>query len=595
MSETHGSGDFGGHGSRSASEGRWRQCAAGLRATGLRAAGLRAAGLRATGFLRSGWKRLPIGWRRFLGDALSLSLTLGGFILYNSFIFDGAKLPGRAFEQTFAMRAALESPSVLALFLVSSLIVIFRWRETSWTALRDPRLRVFITVPTVLLAFAYSAYDYNHFFDRLHFFDRALLMALGLATWRHPGFAAPATIVAILMSRQFSAPIGNYTWTDKRLLFDVLLLFNVYLCLHAFRRHRAHAFYTLTLVLIGGSYIIPAFTKLSLRWYSQDELWNLFVGAYTNDWLGALSPDGALSIAGILKEVTPALLVLTLVLELIPFVFLLERRLTVGILLACVGLHVGIFAASGIFFWKWITLDLALAYVFWRMSQSEARRLFGLRHVFFWASLPAMFFVREYATVMRLGWLDTELNTTYHFEAVGESGRVYPVSRSFFSPYDVIFAQNRFQYLSRVRNIPMTYGVHTREEIGLAVKRAQTAQDIAEVERTFGRVTFNGRAAARFDRFIKKYFASVNVQGRKRETLWGYIGAPHHIYNFRRHGDYWGQEPVVEVRVRMKKQFFRADSHLDTLYDKEIRVIPIPQPVAAKGPAGGRRRDGAAR
>lgn len=530
-------------------------------------------------WVRPRWERLdhaiPERAKHFAVGIVTMLVTLYGFYLYDGFIFAGSRLPGSVHEQSSILRAAFERSEVRELFLVTLPIVLFRWRETSWEAIGDKQLRVFITVPTVLLAFAFSAYDFNHYVDQLHLSDRLLLIVLGIATWSHPGFAAPTTIVAILMARQFSAPLGSYTWTDKRLLFDVLLLFHVYLCLHAFKKHKPYAFYSLTLVLIGGSYIIPAFTKLSLHWHQQDELWNLFIGAYTNDWLVTLSPETAVEIAQGIKKVTPLLLYGTLVLELVPFIFLLHRRLTMVILVGCVGLHLGIFATSGIFFWKWITLDLVLVYAFRRMDETDSKRLFGPKNAYLWLSIPMMFFVRDYASVVRLGWLDTELNTTYHFEAVGESGHVYPVSRAFFSPFDVIFAQNRFPYLGRERNIPMTFGVHTNEQIGLAVNEAHTAEDIAAIEKRFGRVTYEEGRARRFDRFIRKYFQSVNAHGEKREAFYGWLGAPHHIWNFRRPDDYWGQEPVVEVRVRMKKQFFRDDAHLDTLFDEVVRTIEI--------------------
>lgn len=531
---------------------------------------------------------VPPRVRHFALGVVTMLVTLYGFYLYDAFIFAGSRLPSDVHQHRSIVWTALERSEVRELFLVTVPVVLFRWRQTSWEAIGDKHLRVFITVPTVLLAFAFSAYDFNHYFDQLHLPDRLLVISLGIATWVHPGFAAPTTIVTILIARQFSAPLNQYTWTDKRLLFDVLLLFHVYLCLHAFKKHKPFAFYSLALVLIGGSYIIPAFTKLELGWHQQDELWNLFIGAYTNDWYATLSPETAVKIAQAIKKLTPLLLAGTLVFELIPFIFLLHRRLSMAILLGCAALHCGIFLASGIFFWKWITLDLVLVYVFRRMNREDAKLLFGPKNAYLWLSIPMMYFVRDYASVVRLGWLDTELNTTYHFEAVGESGQVYPVSRSFFSPFDVIFSQNRFPYLSRERNIPMTFGVHTNEDIGQAVNQARTAEDIEALERRYGQVTYHAAQARRFDRFIRRYFQSVNAHGEKKEAFYGWFGAPHHIWNFRHPGDYWGQEPVTEVRVRMKKQFFRDDAHLDTLFDEVVRTIAIT-------PKSPQRKSGSAR
>lgn len=527
--------------------------------------------------------------RGFASGAIALVVLLAGFYALDSLVLRRVKLSNEVFLQPSALWAALQQPAFRELFWITLPIVVFRFRHTSWKALDAPRLRLFIAIPTTLLAFAFSAYDFNHYAAQLHLGDRLLLLAMGLASWAHPGFVGPTAIVAGLMARQFGAPMGGYTWTDKRLLFDVLLLFHVYLSLFGVKKHKPYAFYAMVMVLIGGSYIVPAMTKLELGWHRQDELWNLFIGAYTNDWMLWLSPEAALKVASVLKSVTPLLVAVTLVSELAPFLLLLDRKVAIAALLGCVTLHVGIFFASGIFFWKWIVLDLVLAFVLHKMDLSDAKRLFGLRNPYLWLSIPLMYTINSFTFVTKLGWIDTELHTTYHFEAVGESGHTYPLSRSFFSPFDINFAQNRFRYISKVRNIPMTYGVHTNLALGKAVNDAKTAEDIAEVEREYGRVTFDASKRKRFDEFIRRYVRSVNAEGAKREPLGSWFGAPHHIWNSRKPNDYWGQEPVTEVRVRMRKQFYRADAHLDTLMDEVVHTVVIEPETAQAKPRPPRR------
>ena len=61
-------------------------------------------------------------------------------------------------------------------------------------------------------AWAFSAYDYNFYFDQTHYVDRLLLIAFAMLVLVHPGFVLPFLLEAIAIAYQFHHPLGG-TWS----------------------------------------------------------------------------------------------------------------------------------------------------------------------------------------------------------------------------------------------------------------------------------------------------------------------------------------------------------------------------------------------
>ena len=138
-----------------------------------------------------------------------------------------------------------------------------------------------------MLAFAFSAYDYNHFYDSWHMLDRVILMGLAALVWVHPVFAGPMIVLCIAMARQFET-IGAYSWTDKRVVFQMVIAFVAFTTLRGLWRDKTRVTPVLVLCIsiIGAGYVEPAFGKLEASWHFRDELHNLFVVSYLNHWWG---------------------------------------------------------------------------------------------------------------------------------------------------------------------------------------------------------------------------------------------------------------------------------------------------------------------
>lgn len=174
-----------------------------------------------------------------------------------------------------------------------------------------------------------------------------------------------------------------------------------------------------------------------------------------------------------------------------------------------------------------------------------------------------------------LAWFDTRLSVRYEITAVGESGRVYPVSRHFFAPYDLLFSQDRFWYLSHDRMLTKTFGITFDRSVADALKGVHTLQEVAGLEAAKGTDGFSEERSRRFDRFVQAYF-KLGAAHRDCGKVLGHVAAPAHIWIAPFPGDYRRQERIVRVEVRQIKEHTDLDSYR-ILDEKVIRTIEIPE------------------
>lgn len=100
-------------------------------------------------------------------------------------------------------------------------------------------------------------------------------------------------------------------------------------------------------------------------------------------------------------------------------------------------MHVAIFLTSGIFFWKWIIFNTALATALHRHKAFHIPKSIGLFFMFVVLASPSLFFIA------RLAWFDTRSFNNAYFEAVDAQGQSYKVPTNYFGPMSVTFAQGR--------------------------------------------------------------------------------------------------------------------------------------------------------
>jgi hypothetical protein len=259
--------------------------------------------------------------------------------------------------------------------------------------------------------------------------------------------------------------------------------------------------------------------------------------------------DRADSIALMLS---PLLIFTALVVELLAMAYFSGRRILLIGLASAIAMHLAIFASSGIFFWKWIVLDLALMAVVLRLPDSTTRRLFQIQHhiVFCLFLVPSCLL---YATAPKLAWFDAPLCQRYHIEIVGKSGSVYQVPPSELAPFDLQFAQGRLFFADSDPMIVDCFGSCNRVQVLRSAEAIHTDDDLRRFQSTMGQAKYNAQLSSLLQRTLRNYLQTKSVE--RQVPVFGLLpDPPQHIWTFpdlNLNQDVWSwQESAKEIRIR---------------------------------------------
>jgi len=485
---------------------------------------------------------------RIIGTLLVVGLFIGlRWVDDTAFVLDED-----GYGAPLLITGLLTRPAALAAFLIPVVAILCYWRRLSWARLEErPLVRVLATVMALVLAWAYACLHYNHFFDQPHSLDRWCLLLLAALVPVHPVFVVGTLAQAALLSHQLDFPLHLTSNTDKRPIFDVLVVVEAALLVRliAPRLKFSRTVIFLVLILMAGNYFRPGYAKVKIGWMAHEDLSLLFFAATDNGWLSGVSEDRLQAIAALLRSLWVPLAIGTLVFELGTFFMLARRWLTIVILAGCTALHVGIFLSSGICFWKWVILDLTLIGCLVALSPGARRDLFERRML-----ILSILLIALSHTLFRpkaLGWYDTPLSTVYRFEAVATSGQVYEVAPVDLAPYEFSFAQGRFHFLTPGKTLMETYGSTHDLPILEALLAAETRKEVLAVVEELGRRRKDPERRAAMIRFLEQTFAARN-RDSGREPLLSRLAPPPHKFtgSATELPRYTGSEQIRRVIVR---------------------------------------------
>ncbi len=471
-------------------------------------------------------------------------------------------------------RALAEQPLLPAL---AALLVGLRGRMLcrSWAELEHGRaLQCLISAIALAFAWAFSSYDVNLYFDREHLADRALLAALAALVAFRPGFLLLYLPLLLAIIWQFDFPFGGYSWTDKSAPLRVLLFFAAsFVWLACSGGRRAQAFVFGAGCLLAAHYWIPGFEKLRLGWLAHGQLHHLTLAAWENGWLAQLDSAQIIAFVAALARFEPLSQAMTLALEAGALLFFARAEIALGLLAGWILLHAGIFATSGICFWKWALADAGLFALLLALRRSPRLPIFGPLPCAL--SLILIALAPHWCEPVRLGWYDTRLAYTYRYQAVDAQGRSSQLAPSFFAPYDLSFAQGRFHYLSQQPALVATYGATRDPKVAAALLRARSLAEIEHLEAELGQRASDPAQAARFDRFMLRFLAASNR--RLGQHHWfAAVAAPLHIWTSARAPAYAGEQPIARLRVERVTTLWDGAA-LRELRVERVRELVIPR------------------
>jgi len=525
------------------------------------------------------WNGLRPVIRRLKSDFARL-LVLTILVMVYSIVFRESRGLGvRVFASPWMLQAAAFTTwgKLMGCLSLITAIVLWnpRWQSGNRSGIPDVRIIIFPTI--LVLAWPFSVYEYNYVLYQAHLADRAVIVALALlCAWRPMFLGFFITQLGVVLG-QLSFPF-TFSWTDKSPLIDVLLLSQIYVVGARLRWWRANHFLWASIWILAVHYLRPGIGKLELGWLHRNELANLVQGAiHQNGWLCfGLGDELCASIVSWVTLLSPVLMLAALVVELFPLIYFSGRKVLVVGLSSAIAMHLGIFASSGIFFWKWIVLDIAFIVAILRVPDFSTKRLFQIRHhvVFCMFLVPGCLI---YATAPRLAWFDAPLCQRYHLEIVGNSGKAYQVPPSELAPFDLQFAQGRLFFADSDPMVVDCFGSCGTERVLESTESIHSVSDLQRVQSTMGQRRYDARQTEMLTRLLTS-FVKQPREDRKVPFFGMLPGPPQHIWTFPATDvtqERWAwQEPASEIRVR-KLTVSHLDGKKIPIQEKTILEIKV--------------------
>lgn len=499
-------------------------------------------------------------------------LIPGGFEMYFQDIFSVNLLRMRP-VQFFAIL-------VIVLLLLNT--VKFqqnRWlSQWSWSALEQGKaLRMLVMAVVFIMMWAFASYGYNYYYNQPHYWDRLLLVLLAILVYINPLFVIPFTMVCYFISYQFIFPVA-YSYTDKQLLFEFLALFGFFVAVRPFTRGRTMDFIFMGLCMIGAYYYFPGIEKLhvgadsSINWVLDNKLHHYVVFSYEKGWLAFRSQELVYTIADIVQALRVPFQLFTVIMEVgALFIVLLRRRGAVVILLLAILLHTGIMISSGVFFWKWITLDGAMAWFIWRYGNHE-----DIAPIF--KPFPIMLSVIIIASgtlffdVIHLGWWNSPIHSYYKFDVIDTQGNTYDLAYSQLQPYDFAITQNRLRFVNDNTTFSGVNGGVGNPE-SFIQSRDLVLEDVPEFIADHGVNHYNPTRAEGLRDLLRVYAYNFNTN-YQAFFLPSLIHPPLHINSQPFSDAYNFEYPIAEVRIRWIESFYDGDE-VHIIRDDVIDSMPI--------------------
>lgn len=389
-------------------------------------------------------------------------------------------------------------------------------------------IKIIVGLCILILTWSYSLYEYNYYFNQWHLYDRVLLIILGILSIRHPFFTIFFVLQTICISKQFTFPKGFvYSLTDKKIIFDILILYWLFYVFQIFIKNINWKFFiVIILATIGNWYFLASYGKFRLDWLQENQTFNLYSSVQVFGWLQFLPDYITISLGSFIKNNNNFIQISVIIIELLlPIIILLHRRLVLPTLSLYIVFHIMIFLFSGIFFWKWILLEISLIFIikYFQLNLSKSKYLLLYFPLLFCSSL----FLKSFS----LSWLDSGYIHHYKFHFQTDSNEIITLDASFFSPYDLIFAQNRFHYLFNNKVLSYTFGSTQSKDVVRFIndlkKNNFDKNKIINFKNKNGTNKYNLNKKLMLESFLKNFV----MNKLQNDVKWiNYIDPPMHIW-----------------------------------------------------------------
>lgn len=430
-----------------------------------------------------------------------------------------------------------------------SVIVVFYcffFKKLKWRDF-DYRIKIISHTCVLLLAWNYIFYDYNYFLNHWDLFDRLLMFITVLLAIYNPAFLILVVIQSLVVSQQFQYPLFfDYSFTDKSIVFSIIIIVWLFAIVKSniYKALPEYLFFIIVLGIICNWYWLAGLGKLEINWVEKNKLYKLYMVTLDYNWLYSFEWETKRHLGEFLKTYNNAIQIATIIVELVfSFIILLHKRISIFVLVSFVIFHFSVFFTSGIFFWKWIVVEIVVIFCFLKYKDlwlKENRKQVLLSYFTF---LITMHF---YASTTKLSWFDSGIYNKYEFKAKNNLGEIFNLEPSFFAPYDLNFAQNRFDFVNDDKIITSTFGSTLDEK----VLTFNDESEILKYANSNGKSKYNAQKKENLIIFVNAF-----VNNRQQHSRLDLPNAPAHIWQGKSESDAIFKHPLDSIFIIKKFRY----------------------------------------
>lgn len=469
---------------------------------------------------------------------------------------------------------------LLFFILVPLLIWNVKWDEI--VKKHEMYIKYFILFVMSIWVWKVVTLDLNLYYNQAYHLDRIILLTLGILAFRFPIALIYVLVFSIVFFNQVSYPtlagIFPNQYIDSTPLVDILILFVVYIFLKkVYTNFSILAFLVVALCLHASNYFIPGLAKILISehyidWMYVNDLSNIFAAQYFQGWLLDVFPwETIQTLFEIIHLTTIPMQVGAFVTQLIVISIFINKKYTLLLFASFEVLHLGVFIVSGIFFWKWILLNLSIIYVVNKLDNEQIKKIFNLKMMLF--TIPMIVYGNIFFKPAWLGWYDGPLNNTFKVYATNTQGERYLIDQNLMAPYDILFAQRGFTFLMDEKLRP-AWGASDTETMLKLKRLSADKNEIFKFEQKYGVNKYNAKKVEEFKNFLRLYFQHWNENMDKR-IVWNYFTPPKHVYASLSWDEKVKQDNQVKyVEIVFFKTFYDHNSN-DIIQLEEKSVLKV--------------------
>jgi len=490
-----------------------------------------------------------------------------------------AQLPEASYFTTTFLGELFNSSILLLVFGLGYIFFLYKTDRlsnlfVSWSELPNGKnIRIFVFIISFVLTWIFASYDFNYYYNQWHYSERILLVLLTIAIWWRSFFTLPYILLLVAVVSQFNHPLGiGFTRPIDNLLIQITTLFSAWFIFFTIKQtQKIETFVFLVCCLIAGHYWFPGWGKLGLNWIMYGNIHFITLNAYAHGWLAFLAPEEIVQFAKQFEKFDTIFVIGTMVIEVGALFFLWRLRNLKLFILAWIGFHSIVFVMTGYLFWKWVLLELALWYFFFRKNLVYKVEIFS--KPYFALSLGLILFIAFWNRPAKLCWYDTNLAYTYRFEAIVNEKPNFTIAPGFFAPYDDIFVFGTFSFLSKQHQLVGPYGATKNPKIVEEILGVKLAEDIFSIEDRYPPQKEKNLKTSKFDYFIKQFVKNYNSDQTKKTKL-ALLQPPPTFWSFARGKTFSSQAKVEKIIVSQVTSFYDGVDHKD-IRNRVVREIEI--------------------